>query len=208
MRYFSARYILYASITFCGGCQDVPLRVSSALLLGYTRQENAGEHTMNEPKTKKIKNIKELEDIFEDYHFTNQNWIRVLDEIWQYAPNKWGRGAADYNDNHLLAKRLKISGHELMLIMMFLNEQKLTEYDPQFHNTIELTPKGFDVALQNRNAMKNEKISKGSLVLSLAIAIFAVISAYTGIENNIEKWLITSLFAVALIIGGYFINKI
>ena len=144
----------------------------------------------------------------EESKFTNQNWIKVLDKIWKYAPNRYGRGSRGYEDSHPLAVRLKITGYELMLIASFLEEQNLIEYDQQQHNWIQITSKGFDVALQNRNAEGNRKLNKGALFLSLAIAVFVLVSLLIGIGDILERWLISILVIIALVVGGIVINKI
>lgn len=144
----------------------------------------------------------------EESKFTNQNWVKVLEEIWKYAPNRYGRGSIGYEDSHPLAIKLKITGYELMLIASFLEEQNIIEYDQQQHNWIQITPKGFDVALQNRNAEGNRRVNKGSLFLSLAITVFALTSLLIGIGDILERWIISILVVIALIAGGIVINKI
>lgn len=144
----------------------------------------------------------------EESKFTNQNWVKVLDEIWKYAPNRYGRGIRGYDDSHPLAIRLKITGYELGLIASFLEEQHLIEYDQQQRNWIQITTKGFDVAMQNRNAEVNRRINKGSLFLSLAIAIFALVSLLIGIGDILERWTISILIIIAIVVGGRVIQKI
>ena len=146
-------------------------------------------------------------ETIEEHKFTNQHWVTVLDEIWAYAPNKWGIGNKGYDDSHPLAKRLKINGYELMQITSFLEEQKLIEYDKQTHNWIEITSKGFDVALQNRNAERSDRTNKGSLFLSLAIAVFAVVSLLLGIQNWDQRLTISILIVIALIAGGWSVRR-
>ena len=41
-------------------------------------------------KSKRAEEEGTAKDTFEEYKFTNQNWIKVLDEIWKYAPNRYG----------------------------------------------------------------------------------------------------------------------
>ncbi|MDO8635453.1 MAG: hypothetical protein Q7R34_04295 [Dehalococcoidia bacterium] len=142
-------------------------------------------------------------DTFEEKRFTNQNWKRVLNAIYSYAPNGYGRGKPQsYTDDHPLAKRLKVKGYELGLIMAFLDDRGLIEYDNQEHNWINLTTKGFDVALQNQSAEKVEKFNKATLFLSLAIAIFAVTELLTGISDLYQKWFISGVIVLALVCGG------
>lgn len=159
-------------------------------------------------KSESAKNKGIEKKTLEEFKFTNQNWAKVLDEIWKHAPNRYGRGSRGYDDSHPLAIRLKITGYELGVIASFLEEQNLIEYDQQQHNWIQITSKGFDVALQNRNAEGNRRVNKGSLFLSLAITVFALTSLLIGIGDILERWIISILIIIALVVGGLVINKI
>ena len=150
--------------------------------------------------------MKKLKSI-DEWEYTNLNWIKVLDAIWKYAPNRYGRGKTDYDENHPLVKKFKIKAHDLMLTMSFLDEQKLIEYDVSEHNWINLTSKGFDVALQNQSADRTRRNNQATLFLSLVIAISVLIGVLIGIDNLIEKWLIIALSVVAFIVGGYCIKR-
>ncbi len=143
----------------------------------------------------------------EEWEFSNQNWIKVLDTIWKRAPNRYGRGKTDYDENHPLVKRLKIKAHELMLIMAFLEDQGLIEYNKPDYNWINLTSKGFDVALQNQSANRTRRNNQATLFLSLVIAIAVIGGVLIGIDNLIEKWLVTGLFAIVFIVGGSLIKR-
>jgi len=143
----------------------------------------------------------------DEWEYTNQNWIKVLDAIWKYAPNRYGRGKTDYDENHLLVKKLKIKAHDLTLTMSFLEEQKLIEYDMSRRNCINLTSKGFDVALQNQIADRTSRNNQATLFLSLVIAIAIFVGVLIGIDNLIEKWLVTGICVVAFIVGGHLIKK-
>lgn len=143
----------------------------------------------------------------DEWEYTNQNWIKVLDAIWKYAPNRYGRGKTDYDENHLLVKKLKIKAHDLTLTMSFLEEQKLIEYDMSQRNWINLTSKGFDVALQNQSADRTSRNNQATLFLSLVIAIAIFVGVLIGIDNLIEKWLVTGICVVAFIVGGHLIKK-
>ena len=155
----------------------------------------------------KIKIRKKKAITFDEWEFSNQNWIKVLDTIWKRAPNRYGRGKTDYDENHPLVKRLKIKAHELMLTMSFLEDQGLIEYDKPDYNWINLTSKGFDVALQNQSANRTRSNNQAILFLSLVIAIAAISGVIIGIDNLIEKWLVTGLFSVVFIVGGYLIKR-
>ena len=150
--------------------------------------------------------MKKLKSI-DQWEYTKLNWIKELDAIWKYAPNRYGRGITGYDENHPLVKKLKIKAHDLMLTMSFLEEQKLIEYDVTKHNWINLTSKGFDVALQNQSADRTRRNNQATLFLSLVIAIAIFVGVLIGIDNLIEKWLISGLFVVAFIVGGYSIKR-
>jgi hypothetical protein len=148
----------------------------------------------------------------DDWKYSNQKWIKVLNEIWTYAPNGYGRGTTGYNDDHPLAQRLKIKGYDLNLIMSFLEDHKLIEYEliadnENKYNWIKLTSKGFDVALQNRNAGSTNRINRASLYLSLVIALVAFTNLLIGIPDIFEKWITTIILLVAMLIGANSIKK-
>ena len=115
--------------------------------------------------------------------FTNQNWRRVLKEIVDYAPNRYGRGKNDYVEDHLLVKRLKIKAYELMLIMSFLEEQGLIEYDKPDYNWINLTSKGFDVALQNQTQSTAFRTNFVLILLTAVIAFATSLNVFTRIDD-------------------------
>ena len=143
----------------------------------------------------------------DEWKFTNENWKRVLKEIVDYAPNRYGRGKSNYGEDHPLVKQLKIKPHELMLIMSFIEKQGLIEYDKQEQNWINLTSKGFDVAIQNQSTDRTERISKAALFLSIVIALAAIASLIIGIENPIEKWGVTILISIAIMVAAYLVKK-
>ena len=143
----------------------------------------------------------------EEHRFSNQAWKRVLHQIVEYAPNRYGRGKSNYGSDHPLVQRLKIKPHELMLTMSFLEEQGLIEYDKQDLNWISVTSKGFDIDTQNQSADKASRFYKGALFLSLAISISAISQLLLGIDDVFQKWFITLVFITALVIGGLFINR-
>lgn len=143
------------------------------------------------------------------WKFSNQNWKRVLAEISNYAPNRYGRGKLQsYQDDHPLAKRLKIKGYELGLIMAFLEDQGLIEYDKPDYNWINLTSKGFDVALQNQSAGRTVRISRITVFFSAAITVSALASLLLGIDDVILKWAVTAVISVGLIVIGALVVRL
>lgn len=115
-------------------------------------------------------------DTDDEWKFTNLNWKGVLNEICNYAPNRYGRGKQNYGEDHPLVKRLKVTPYELMLIMSFLEEQGLIEYDKPEYNWINLTSKGFDVSLQNQSQRITHRTNFYILVVTAIIAFSAVVS--------------------------------
>ena len=151
---------------------------------------------------------KDVSDEWAKWKFTNLNWKRVLREIVNYAPNRYGRGKSNYGEDHPLVKQLEIKPHELMLIMSFLEEQGLIEYDKQEQNWINLTSKGFDVALQNQSTDRTDKISRAAIFLTAAIAIATVANVLMGIDDIILKWAVTGVISLGLISMAYLIKRI
>ena len=146
--------------------------------------------------------------IRDELGFTNVKWKRVLKEIVDFAPNRFDVGKNyQIGEDHELVELLKIKPHELMLSLLFLKDQGLIEFDQSEHHFINLTSKGFDVALQNQSADKATRKDRATLFLSLAITLAVVCSLLVGIENLVEKWVVTVVFVIAVVIGGYVIKK-
>ena len=135
----------------------------------------------------KIKTRKN-EDIGDERKFTNQNWKRVLKEIVDYAPNRYGRGKSNYGEGHPLAKRLKIKSHELVLIMSFLEEQGLIEYAMFDYNWINLTSKGFDVARQNQAQSMSFRTNFVIILLTAVIAFATALNVFTRIDDLAARY--------------------
>ena len=87
------------------------------------------------------------------------------------------------------------------------NAKSIEEWEFSNQNWINLTSKGFDVALQNQSANRTRSNNQAILLLSLVIAIAAISGVIIGIDNLIEKWLVTGLFSVVSIVGGYLIKR-
>lgn len=102
-------------------------------------------------------------------------WKDVLLAVYNYKPvgEEWGRGKTSITDDHPLAKRLKISGGELMHSLDFLEEQKLIKYGPE-RNWINLTEKGFDVAGKIEERRETRLYRLSSLMFSGILALTLV----------------------------------
>ena len=118
---------------------------------------------------------------------TGSNWKRVLLEIYNHAPHSYGEShqIGFYDDNHYIAKKLKITGYELGLAISFLRDNKLIKdnnsltplnhpkIDANWSNMIFLIDRGFDVAVKLENQLSNERTQN-------VVMIFTGIIAYTG----------------------------
>lgn len=141
--------------------------------------------------------IRKDKKTLDEWRFTNQNWKRVLKEIVDYAPNRYGRGKSNYGEDHPLVKRLKIKSHELVLIMSFLEEQDLIEYDKFEHNWINLTSKGFDVARHNQAQNTSFRTNFVIILLTAIIAFATVVNVFTRIDDWATRF-ITIGFTIGL----------
>lgn len=134
---------------------------------------------------KKFKRNKKLEEL--KFFPTGNNWKKVLLEIYNSSPHSYGEShKVNFNDNnHPLAKRLKITGYELMLAISFLRENKLIKdnnpfgtldhenINPEWSNQISLTNDGFDVAVKLENEISNQRTQN-------VVMIFTAIIGSTG----------------------------
>jgi len=125
-------------------------------------------------------------------------WKDVLHEIYISFPNQYGPGKIGWqSDDHLLAKMLGISGHELMLAMDFLNENGLL-HTPQVDtiNYVSLSKKGFDVAFQNEKIMNEKKTQNIIIFFTGIIAVATLYSFYMSLSLYQN-----SLYGAILLIG-------
>lgn len=138
--------------------------------------------------------------------FTSQGWKRVLNEISNYAPKRYER-KANYDKKYPLVKRAKVKPYELPSILDFLKEQGSIEYNNSEGNLIKLTPKGLHVALQNQSAAKADKVNRATVFFTLVIAVTATIGLLAGIEDYLQRTIISSLFVFAVVFGGLTISR-
>lgn len=153
---------------------------------------------------------------------TGANWKEVLLEIYNFAPHTYNEShqIAFNEDNHILAKKLSITGYELNLAISFLIENKLIEelkektplnhekINPYWINPIKLTKKGFEIALKLDEKKTEVNISK-------SIAVFAGITAIIGLQDLfnlffsiIDSAMISLLLIALLIIIAFYKNKL
>ncbi len=110
-------------------------------------------------------------------------WKQILEELYRHAPNSYGESLSMgfKDDNHPLAKKLKISGQQLMLGVSFLSEHKLIERVLQgkkkdYSALLKLTPEGFKVALQNETNKENVAFQHIVAVATTLGALVAFVS--------------------------------
>ena len=130
------------------------------------------------------------------------NWKKILNEIYNHAPNslcessKCGRN----DGHHPLAKKLKITGHELMLGISFLENHKLIRTDvhnnEDFWASWELTEKGFNVALENQKQNNSERLQE---IIAIASVLIALITFFNFVKLPMET------IGQKILVYGFFI---
>ncbi len=145
------------------------------------------------------------------------NWKKVLLEVYNNSPHNHGESnKVSFNDNdHPLAKKLKITGYELMLAISFLRDNKLIKDSPSSHqneivhysNQISLTEYGFEVAVKIESELINEKTQSTLVILTIIIAFTGFIGLFfESIKNNQNIFLIILLYGFSISIGILFYN--
>lgn len=113
------------------------------------------------------------------------NWKKILNEIYNHSPNSWceSNKCGRNDDNHPIAKKLKISGQELMLGISFLEDHKLIENvrgnRKDYWAFWKLTEKGFNVVLENQKQDSSERLQE-------IIAIGTVVLVLITLSNHIQ----------------------
>lgn len=130
-------------------------------------------------------------------------WRRILFELYKQDPGKYVQtDNVKFNDNnHLLAKKLKIPGDILYKAISFLTSHGLAEIQHMYgadnnEYPLILTKKGFDVALDLEKHTDSTNLQFG-------IFLFAGITAVTGAMQFIfsEKPIIAALIYLIPIAG-------
>jgi hypothetical protein len=128
------------------------------------------------------------------------HWKDVLLAVYndEAIGREWGWGKTSIMDNHPLAKKLKISGAELMHSLAFLENQKLIQYGPE-RNWFTLTEKGFDVAVKIEGQRETFRYRKGSLYLS-GILVLTTSTALVHQMIAVDPVLLLALYLIVLVI--------
>jgi len=134
-------------------------------------------------------------------------WKDVLNEIYTFAPDRYGWGKKGWTDDHKLAKEVGISGDQLMKAMCFLEYNKLVEYDASEGNWINLTEKGFNVAFQIEKNRSDNRMTKTMLVFTAIIAISTVFNFLASLEiykDPLFQVILVLFLSISLLIIVYF----
>jgi len=130
-------------------------------------------------------------------------WKDVLHEIYISHPHGYGIGKGGWGDDHPLAEKLKISGHELMCAYSFLRDHDLIDYSDSEKNFFCLSKKGFDVALQNEKIRADQKLQKTILFFTGVIAISALYTFFTSLNfysSLLEQYIVAGIAVMIIII--------
>jgi len=131
-----------------------------------------------------------------NYKDKNPNeWRKVLLEI--YGDNWINYGYKDFDGNHPLKNKLKISGRSLSKSVSFLLEHQLIRID---NNLIYLEPKGFEVARETKKEIYHSAQQTSIIFLTSVLAITAFFDFLNkSYAQKIYIWLYVlaiSLFAL------------
>lgn len=113
------------------------------------------------------------------------NWKKILNEIYNHSPNSWceSNKCSRNNDNHPIAKKLKINGQELMLGISFLENHKLIKTEvhnsKEFWASWELTGKGFNIALENQKQKNSERLQE---IIAIGTVLVASITFFNFLK--------------------------
>lgn len=145
-------------------------------------------------KKVKIKTV----DNFEDDENKNE-WRKVLLEIYKDNWNIYGY--KDFEGNHPLRKKLKLSGRSLSKSISFLIEHKLIRVD---NNFIYLEQKGFDVAREIRKEIYHFSQQTSIIFLTSVLAITAFFEFLNKTYSN-KIYIYLYFFAISLFALGTYI---
>ncbi|MGE0792672.1 MAG: hypothetical protein AB7V77_00665 [Candidatus Woesearchaeota archaeon] len=137
-------------------------------------------------------------------------WKKVLLKLYDSAPNYYGESDKEpWNSNkHPLAKNLKISGYELCVSIIFLKDQKLVfEWEKIFDKTVknksiklELTEKGFNVAMDLEKHKDTEIFNVALFFLTLMLVLSSIISVMFSTDNAGIIVFITIVYSVLFLV--------
>jgi hypothetical protein len=151
-----------------------------------------------------------------EHYPSGSSWKDILLEIYGFAPNSYGESKKMFfdDDKHDLAIKLRISGYKLRRGISFLENHTLAKLNvsPQeeYSAQLEITKKGFEVALELEKHNDAQKIQLG-LVLFTGVLIltdlFGILLDKYGLLAN-GLMIIYVLGVSALVFWGiYWLRK-
>jgi hypothetical protein len=141
---------------------------------------------------------------------TGSSWIKILIEIYKHAPLLYEESfkLGFHDDNHALAKKLHITGSELMFGIVFLKNMNLIKKqtngkDKNYSSNLILTEKGFNAVIE---ILKHQDSIRLQIIIAVFTAFMVIIEL---VDYSVSKSLVTprnGLFLiVATILIVYFI---
>lgn len=129
----------------------------------------------------------------------NVSWKKILLGIYTMSPTKVLASSWDSfnNDEDILACALKIKGDELYYGLLFLRDNGLVKLEKLNSNEeanpiLNLTEKGFNVALELENQRSNKNMQFGIAIFTAVLAMSAFIEIY-------EKYGHNSIYAIGVV---------
>ena len=164
-----------------------------------------GKRTTYKHQPTQISKITEHKHKEKENHIVSTKWKDALLAIYRNDPHSYGRGKSDFGYNHPLITILKVSPHQLMLILSRLRGHKLIEYDRSEHNWISLTDKGFDVALKIEEIDEKTLFNQLLVLFTglLAVATFWQVLLNESITTTRQFIIIMSLFLLICLFMNY-----
>jgi len=150
---------------------------------------------------------------------SGNNWKKILLEIYNKSPHLYGSSSkmSFYNDNHPLAQKIKITGNELNLGVIFLmnnglikqtNPGTLKYTDQNWSNFLSITEKGFNVALELEKQKNSNSLKALIAILTAMLVLNGAFQIVTTLEGKYHYLLMYSFaFVVIFIIAWKIKNK-
>lgn len=129
-------------------------------------------------------------------------WKTVLHKLYTTAANQTYFSAGKigfWNDDHPLARDLKISGGDLGKSLSFLNDQNLiTGYTGVDTKFVSLTESGFKVSMDNEKSNKDHKLQFSIAIFTIILGMAATWDSFSRLVEGTNQPLIKMLFNLAM----------
>jgi|GEM_PF-6194863 len=139
------------------------------------------------------------------------SWKKILLEVYNYAPQSYFYGdISSFKDNiYPLAKTLKMNNKDLAYGVVFLQKNRLIKIVHVNNKVgyIELTEKGFKVALEIEKQKTNNTVQAGMLIFTAILTLASITQIYYGYSKDPTGFnlIVLSIFCLFIIfIGGFY----